>query len=762
MIIDLFHNKIVKETATDGFVESFHSVLVPMLTEKYGEGLEAVTMYEDHLGDDFLVDGEWYYPLSLKLVGEETIICWIKWPVNKKTFRNNVPYAYVGTESVEFSFAGFVPAELADSLKGRAIDYDRSAIKISVEALTDDPMLLVGKYSQTFVDELSRQITRDISETLGVSGFENTTMELQLVFAPGTYLEHTSESVTYRRLLLVEKGCQARDFWVKWTRLDGQGGFRTSDHVSADTVEFRIGEDASQKIREKEYRFLAGANPNKYQSAMGKKTVTEWRDIIKRAVKREELVKIPAKAEVADHASEVYDRFAAIQSAMATAPKAEAHVPVVEPAAPVDPYDVVAALSAQLSAPVPETENTSADDDIAALVRATLGVTETKAPVEEPAFEVELVESEEEISEAPQFEVEIVEVDETEDDGAELEVEVEIELGSDEQTDEQTDEQGEIFAIAGESTQLDFSEVEPESETFSMGDVTFEEYERVAAESRAAEPAVDTDALLREREAQLRLEYETEARQRAEREAERLRLEQERLIAENARLLQLAREEENRRMREAEARRLEEEERQRALAAKRAEEERQRAELEARKRLEEQERARFAETARMVVEEQKRVEAERQAKAERERQEALARESERLRREEEERRLDEERRRAEQRAREEERLRREEEERKRREAEAARARVESVEKRVHLIFRYNFDPNIVPRIKEITDTTIRELGKSDVDMHIRAFPGDANSIILQVKLPSNEMDLLVSIVKAIGNARIGVIKVSIE
>ena len=147
MIIDLFHNKIVKDTATDKFVESFHSVLVPMLEDKYGDSLEAVMMYEDYLGDGFLYEGEWHYPLSVKLAGEDAIISWIKWPVNKKTFKNNVPYAYVGNDNVGFAFAGFVPAEFADKLQGRAIDYDRKAIKISVEAVTDDPLLLVGKYS---------------------------------------------------------------------------------------------------------------------------------------------------------------------------------------------------------------------------------------------------------------------------------------------------------------------------------------------------------------------------------------------------------------------------------------------------------------------------------------------------------------------------------------------------------------------------------------------------------------------------------------
>ena len=747
MIIDLFHNKIVKDIATDKFVESFHSVLVPMLTDKYGDSLEAVMMYEDYLADGMLLEGEWYYPLSVKLKGEPTIISWIKWPVNKKNFRNSIPYAYVGNESVDFSFAGFVPTEFADKLQGRAIDYDKGAIKISVEALTDDPMLLVGKYSQTFVDELARQITKDISVTLGVEGFENTTMELQLVFAPGTYLEHTSENVTYRRLLLVEKSCQARDFWVKWTRRDGEGGYRVSDHVMGERIVFKIGEDAAQKIREKEYRFLAGANPNKYQSAMGKKTVTEWRDIIKRALKREELVKVVSEVELAEHASSVFDTFAALKNAMASSDTAEKKVSYVteKKSETVDPYDIVAALSKQMSSPVVETETkTDENDDIAALVRATLGVTAQKETVVT------------ETSSEDEFEVEIVATEET-DDETDIITPVFESLDTEDETDAEDGADEELFSISA------YKDAKDEEETFSKGEVTFDEYVSVVTEAKDVEDRkVDEAALLREKEAQIRLEQETEARQKAEREAEMLRLEHERLLRENARLIQLAKEEEEKRIKEAEAQRLAEEERQRELAAKRAEEERLRAEAEARKRFEEQERARLAETARMAVEEQKRVEAERRARAERERQEALAKESERLRLEEEARRLDEERRREEQRKRDEERLQREEEERRRREAEAERARVQIVERRVNLIFRYNFDPNIIPRIKEITDSTIQQLNKGDVDIHIRAYPNDANSIFLNVKLPSNEMDLLVSIVKAIGNARIGVTKVSIE
>ena len=756
MIIDLFHNKLVKDTATDAFVQSFNSLLVPMIADKYGDSVEAITMYEDYLGDNFLYEGAWHYPLSVKLAGEDAIILWVKWPVTKKTFRNNIPYAYIGGETVDFSFADFVPDEFAAKLQGRAIDYDRKAIKISVDAVTDDPLILVGKYSQTFVDELARQITADVSSTLGVRGFENTTMELQLVFAPGTYLEHTSENVTYRRLLLVEKNCQARDFWVKWTRLDGNGGFRMSEHANAENVEFRIGEDASQKIREKEYRFLAGANPNKYQSAMGKKTVTEWRDIIKRAIKREELVKVVTEKELANHADDVFNVFSALQNAAAKNVESDQHVPVVESAAVVkkDPYDVVAALSEQLNNPVTEaeTESNAADDDIAALVRATLGNV-AAAQNNTQADETEAADSSDDVDLA---------LDTADDVTAEEEIDDVVEP-----VFTPISAASDVFALVND-TEDDASDLADDGETdteeeFAMGEVTFEEYERTVVKAQPkATVTVDSDMLIREREAQIRLEQETEARLKAEQERENLRIERERLLAENARLIRLAKEEEDRRIREEEARRLEEEERKKQLALQKAEEERMRLELEARKRREEQERFRLAETARMAVEEQKRIEAERQAKIEREKQEALAREAERLRVQEENRRLEEERLREERRQREEEARRLEEQERQRRAEEASRTRAQIVEKNVNLVFRNSFDPNIMPRIKEIIDETISALDKSSVDLHIRAFKGDYNLIILQFKLPADEMDLLVNICKAIGNARIGVIKVSIE
>ena len=705
MIIDLFHNKIVKDTATEAFEKSVNEVLVPLILEKYGEDVERITMYEDYINDELLYEGEWYYPLTVKLVGQDAFTSWIKWPVTKKTFKGSVPYSYVGEGPLAFDFAGFVPGGFADKLQGRAIDYDTDAIAVKIDAVADNPLFLSGKYSQSFVDELAHQITAELKDKLSITGLENSTMEIQLVFAPGTYLEHTSDNVTYRRLLLVDKGCQARDFWIKWTKLDGVGGYKVADHVSADTVKFELGEDVTQKIREKEYRFLACANPNKYQAAMGKKTVTEWRDIIKRALKRGDIKKVEIEEE-----DELTKQLKAILGQIET--------PVQEPKA-AEEFDIVAALAKSVLEPI--VEEPVAEEPVEEAAEEV--VEEEIAPEEISIFDTEEVALEAENLELPESPMFFI--DESEDSDSDN---FEFSFGADEET------------------------------------VTFEEYVEAVPETvEETEPAVlDEEAIRREIEAKIRLEYETRARLEAEREAERLRLEHEKLLEENERLAKIAREMEEKRIAEEEAKkaeeerlRLAEEERQRELEAKKAEEARIRAEIEAQMRLEAKERERVAEAARMAVEEQKRLEAERAEKALREKEEALAREAERLRREEDARRAEDQRRLEEAR-------RREEEERRRREEEEARKKIAVVSKQARLLFRHSVDVNVIKRIKEVVEATLVANEKQTLNIHIKAFPVDSNSIGLEIKLPQNEMELLATMMRALGGASLGITKIIVE
>ena len=311
MIIDLLHNRIVKETVTEAFEKSVSDSLIPKLLALYGDALEGVQMYEDYLNDNFNKDGYWYYPLTVLISGINTVI-WVKWDVSDAAaFENGVPYAYVG-EGIDFIIADDTPIAFKNAIEGRANYFEGGYIKTNV--ITDAPSytILSGKYSQTFIDEMTRQITRVIAKACGVKGLEESSIEIDIAFAPNTYMEHTSENVTYRRLLISAKGCTARDFWIKWTRLGSSVAFSVNDNVSEGEIVFELGEDVSQKIREKEYRFLVYGNSEKYRVAMGRKNITDWRDLIKRALKRGELTKPMTELEKNAHISEVSDKLSEI------------------------------------------------------------------------------------------------------------------------------------------------------------------------------------------------------------------------------------------------------------------------------------------------------------------------------------------------------------------------------------------------------------------------------------------------------------------
>ena len=289
MFIDLTHNKIISETISAAFVRSVEQKLVPMLEGRYG-ALLGIQMYEDHLADGFLSGGSWYYPLTLVFADSKKLL-WIKWHISRGSFAGGNPYAYTGESLINFEIADIIPDGFRERAAGRAIFCEDGLIPIKIDAAVNDPAILAGKYSQTFVDEMARQLTREIAASQGVSTLSGSSIELRLVFSPETYMEHTVESVTYRRLLLADKGCTPRDFWVKWTRLDTAAAYTVSDSPAPDTISFEIGEDVPQKVREREYRFLMRVDGDKFHSAMSRKNVTEWREILRRAIRRGDLIK---------------------------------------------------------------------------------------------------------------------------------------------------------------------------------------------------------------------------------------------------------------------------------------------------------------------------------------------------------------------------------------------------------------------------------------------------------------------------------------
>lgn len=679
MKIDLLHNKIIADNITPAFERSFREELLPLLEEAYGETLEAVQMYEDYLADGFLGDGCFYYPLSLVVSGEATRV-WVKWNISKKAdFEGGVPYAYVGEKPLQFEICDEVPAGFEEKLMGRGIYFEGGCASFRIESASSDKTFLVGKYSQTFVDEMTRQISAEITSAFALEGLEGSSIEIMLVFAPSTYMEHIFSGVTYRRLLIGARGCNARDLWIKWSGTKTLETLTVSDNVSSEEITFELGEDVPQKIREKEYRFLVHTSADKYQAAMGRKNITEWRDLIKRALKRGELVKAEVVTPNPEKDSEIAARLQDVLYANASAPAAE---PVAEPA------------------------DENVNSDLAALLKGVLGDT-----VEEPAPE----EAVEEIAE------------------------------------ESAEE------IAEESAIEEVSE-EPIAEVEEL--------------TEAPTPAPSADELRRQIEAEIRHEYEREARLKAEAEAEELRRKHDELKAENERLIEAARKaEEERIQREAE---------------RAAEAERIKAEIIAREEAEARERERMAEAARIALIEQQKI-AEQRAEEERLRK---IEEEKRLREEAEREaaRLAEEKRLAEERARAEEAARAEEERRRAIEAAEAEARAREEERRaaaaaeakeavdkmlapdytyvsktVRLLFRHQIDPNITKRIHEIILSTIKYFHKENVYIKIRATVPDSTTVNLFFeKIPEEENELLIDIIKVLGKSDLGITKVYLE
>ena len=634
MKIDLLHNKIIRDTVTDTFAESFNTNFVPKLEEKYGSGLAEIQMYEDFITDGFVKDGEFYYPLTVVVFGEAKRE-WIKWKAEKRAFEGGVPFAYRGASALEFEFANEVPREFSDKISDRALYFEGGYANLNISTTVPDKTFLAGKYSQTFVDEMTRQITRAIETAYSVSPLADSTAEITLVFAPATYMEHIVGKTTYRRLLISAKGCSARDLWVKWYSKNSASPVTVSDNACE--AVFELGEDVPQKVREKEYRFLVTASPEKYQAAMGRKNVIEWRELIKRLIKRGELKKGEIALEEPIATPEIVDEPAAIPE-------------VIEET--VDNTDISLKLSDLLGASfdtvaedVKEEPATEKDSELENLLKGVLGIT-AEEEIEETAEEIE---------------------------------------------------------EAAEETEV----------------------EEISA------PEKSEDELRREIERELREKLELEAKAKAEAERLELLRAHEELKAENERLAEMIA---------------------RAEETRNAETEKLKSEIEARERAEAIEKERMAEAARLALLDRERLEAEaleRMRAAEEEKRRIAEQEAEENRRREEARRLEEERLRA--------------EEEKKKAEELAKPSYTYVSKNARLLFRRPVDPNVTARIHEIILTTVKYFHKEDVYIKIKATVPDSTTVNLHfVKIPEEETELLINIIKVLGKSELGITKVYLE
>lgn len=596
------------------------------------------------------------------------------------------------------------------------MDLGFSEIKIEMDgcvALTVHvPPELEDKYSRTFAEIMVKQLTAEIERSLSVRGLEKSNIEIKLVFMPDTFMEHSSENVTYRRLLITDKGCSDKDLWVKWTRLNSAVAYSAFDTPSEEDILFELGEDVPQKIREREYRFLVRTDTDRYHSAMGRKNITEWRDLIKRAVRRGDIEKVVNEVEIADHSDKVHDKLSSLLSGLGIPVPKESPTPVPTPE--VSEFDMELQRAREVifgeSAPIVG-ESAPIVEESAPIV----GESEISAP-ETVVFDFSEVEDTPDTTRAFE-EAELSPIYEQTDlaptdDGEDIE-------DYPEEEDSDLDTVEELYALDGE---------EDEDDVIAIGDYTDE---GSAKEALAQSLRVELDA------AREKIDALTK-------ENDMLRIEYERI---KAQLIKLA------------------EEKERAESLRAIEAEKLKDEIDARVKAENREKERLAEAARIAVENQKRIEASRAA------------EEQRARAEEEKRLAEEEKRReaerlAEEREREAERIRRETEiARGNTVTESAPAAVKETSptaytytsRRVRLYFKHLIDPNITKRIYDIIKTTIEFYHKEDVYIRIKATVPEEDIVLLDfLEIPEEEAELLVNIIKVLGNSNIGITKATVE
>lgn len=379
-------------------------------------------------------------------------------------------------------------------------------VKIRIEAVGGDLDRVASRYPLSFMNEMARQLTVAIESATGIIGIADSSVELVMIFAPNTYLEHISGNVTYRRLVLVDAVSAPRDFWVKWTRLEAVSG-----EYNADNILFELGEDVEQNVRQREYKYLLAAGKEKYHNSMGRKKVTEWREVLRRAVKRGELTMPETDYELAPETLELEARIADMLGLKIEQKQPEREeTDYVESAPESDEYTRALEKARQMleSEPEEDEELTLAElaDEIVDEMDDDEELELDGGEDDELEIEIEVEESDEESDD--DFEVDEVEEDEADgeldifedaetdgDDDIEDEIDPELEMDESEELAEGEFEQFEIEEPESEEI---FADDEPEADDTEEGEEAVTEeaeeftFEYDTEEVEAEEEEIDT------------------------------------------------------------------------------------------------------------------------------------------------------------------------------------------------------------------------------------------------------------------------------
>jgi hypothetical protein len=354
-------------------------------------------------------------------------------------------------------------------------------VKIRIEAVGGDLDRVASRYPLSFMNEMARQLTVAIESATGISGIADSSVELVMIFAPNTYLEHISGNVTYRRLVLVDAVSAPRDFWVKWTRLEAVSG-----EYNADNILFELGEDVEQNVRQREYKYLLATGKEKYHNSMGRKKVTEWREVLRRAVKRGELTMPETDYELAPETLELEARIADMLGLKIEQKQPEREeTDYVDSAPESDEYARALEKARQMLESEPE------EDEELTLAELADEIVDEMDDDEE----LELADSEDE-----ELEIEI-EVEETDDEEESADEELEIEIEA-EETDDESDDDFEVDEVEEDDADGEFDifedvetdgdddiedEIDPELEIDESEELNEDEFEQFEIEEPESE-----------------------------------------------------------------------------------------------------------------------------------------------------------------------------------------------------------------------------------------------------------------------------------
>ena len=601
---------------------------------------------------------------------------------------------------------------------------------MTLKIAATDAAYLQGTYSQTFVSEMAVQLTEEIESRLLVCGLAQSDIALELVFAPGTYMEHPQDAYTYRRLLISENGRAIKDLWIRWQRLDEGKNFTVCDEVTSENIRFSLGEDVPQKVREKEYRFLVQADAEQYRTAMGRKNVTEWREIIKRALKRGALTKLTLDDKVAEHAEQIKDKLEELLGKITPAAQPQTPVADVE-------EDETYAKAMEFMRGFVESNGVKIEEDAADTAEEMLEPEISEEESDEPALEIADAAADAVLEEAVEEELDAQEAEDEE-----AEEELVIPAFDTAPFAKEPEPSVDVDAIRAELEKKLRAEMEEKERELLRREYVLEQQKQAfAAEMKEQEQnrAERENELRRQAQNQARLEWEAKERDRLTaqakeaieaRKAEEARIAEEARKAEEARIAEEARKAEEARIAE-EARKAEEariaEEARRAEEARKAEEARRAAE-----------EARKAEEARRAAEEARKAEEARRA-AEEAAMPLEARLAEQARAAVEARFAEETR------------------------AAEASATYTYTEKLVHLIFRHPVDPNVISRIHELMKDTIRYFKKEAVFIKVRASIPSEDTVDLHfTQFPEEENQLLIDMIQVLGNSDLGICRVLVD